>query len=31
VKKAIEFMIARDGNADGLLEGAQPNTLDANW
>ncbi len=31
VKKAIEFMIRRDGNADGLLEGAQPNTLDANW
>jgi uncharacterized protein (DUF608 family) len=31
VKKAIEFMIARDGNADGMLEGAQPNTLDANW
>jgi hypothetical protein len=31
VKKAIEFMIARDGNSDGLLEGAQPNTLDAEW
>jgi uncharacterized protein (DUF608 family) len=31
VKKAIVFMIARDANADGLLEGAQPNTLDANW
>ncbi len=31
VKRAIEFMIARDGNADGMLEGAQPNTLDASW
>ena len=31
VKRAIEFMIARDANADGMLEGAQPNTLDANW
>lgn len=31
VKRAIEFMIRRDGNADGMLEGAQPNTLDANW
>ena len=31
VKKAIEFMIRRDGNADGMLEGAQPNTLDADW
>jgi hypothetical protein len=31
VKQAVEFMIARDGNADGMLEGAQPNTLDASW
>ncbi len=31
VKLAIEFMIRRDGNADGMLEGAQPNTLDAAW
>ncbi len=31
VKRAVEFMIRRDGNADGMLEGAQPNTLDANW
>jgi hypothetical protein len=31
VKRAIQFMIARDGNGDGLLEGAQPNTLDASW
>ncbi|MBN1911874.1 MAG: hypothetical protein JW818_19185 [Pirellulales bacterium] len=31
VKKAIEFMIRRDANADGMIEGAQPNTLDANW
>jgi len=31
VKMAVEFMIRRDGNADVMLEGAQPNTLDANW
>ncbi|MDI9431898.1 MAG: GH116 family glycosyl-hydrolase [Planctomycetota bacterium] len=31
VKKSIEFMIERDADADGLLNGAQPNTLDANW
>ena len=31
VKQAVEFMIQRDDNADGMLEGAQPNTLDANW
>jgi hypothetical protein len=31
VKRAVEFMIRRDGNADGMLEGAQPNTLDAEW
>ncbi len=31
VKQAITFMIQRDGNADGMLEGAQPNTLDADW
>jgi uncharacterized protein (DUF608 family) len=31
VKQAVEFMIGRDGNADGMIEGAQPNTLDANW
>jgi hypothetical protein len=31
VKKAVQFMIRRDGNDDGMLEGAQPNTLDADW
>ena len=31
VKAAINNMIARDGNGDGLLEGAQANTLDAAW
>ncbi len=31
VEKAIKFMVARDGNADGIFEGAQPNTLDAAW
>ncbi|MGI9427495.1 MAG: GH116 family glycosyl hydrolase, partial [Bythopirellula sp.] len=31
VKQAIEFMIARDDDDDGLLNGAQANTLDAAW
>jgi len=31
VKKSIEFMIQRDADQDGLLNGAQPNTLDAAW
>jgi uncharacterized protein (DUF608 family) len=31
VKKSLEFLIARDGNADGILEGPQHNTLDADW
>lgn len=31
VRKAIEYMIRIDGNADGVLEGSQPNTLDAAW
>ncbi|MHC4165411.1 MAG: GH116 family glycosyl-hydrolase [Planctomycetota bacterium] len=31
VKKSIEFMMQRDENKDGLLDGAQPNTLDAAW
>lgn len=31
VKLAIEYMIQKDGNGDGIVEGAQPNTLDAAW
>jgi hypothetical protein len=31
VKQAIEFLIRKDANADGMIEGAQPNTLDAAW
>ncbi|MCC6428550.1 MAG: hypothetical protein IT435_17245 [Phycisphaerales bacterium] len=31
VKKAIEHMIREDKNQDGLLEGAQYNTLDTVW
>lgn len=31
VRKAMEYMIGEDTNGDGLLEGAQYNTLDAAW
>jgi hypothetical protein len=31
VRKSIEFLIAQDGDANGVLEGAQYNTLDAAW
>jgi uncharacterized protein (DUF608 family) len=31
VKKAIEFVIARDEDKDGILDGAQYNTLDTTW
>jgi len=31
VRKAIDYMIRQDGNADGILEGEQHNTLDAPW
>lgn len=31
VRKSIEHLLARDTNADGILEGEQYNTLDASW
>ncbi len=31
VRRSVEFLIAEDKNDDGLLEGAQYNTLDAAW
>jgi hypothetical protein len=31
VKRATDWLIAQDGDGDGLIEGAQHNTLDANW
>jgi len=31
VKKSLEYLIRQDLNADGLLEGPQHNTLDAQW
>lgn len=31
IKKSLEFLIQCDGNADGILEGPQHNTLDADW
>jgi uncharacterized protein (DUF608 family) len=31
VKRALEWLIARDGNADGAVEVEQHNTLDAQW
>jgi non-lysosomal glucosylceramidase len=31
VKRATDWLIAKDGNADGVIEGNQHNTLDADW
>jgi len=31
IRKALEFLIAADADADGILEGPQHNTLDATW
>ena len=31
VKQAIEYLIRKDANQDGMIEGSQPNTLDAAW
>ena len=31
IKLALHYLIDRDGNADGVIEGGQPNTLDAEW
>ncbi len=31
IKRAVEYMIAEDRDGNGLLEGAQYNTLDASW
>jgi uncharacterized protein (DUF608 family) len=31
IKKVMEYSISRDGNADGLLEDAQPNTYDIDF
>lgn len=31
IKRATEWLIARDENGDGIIEGKQHNTLDADW
>ena len=31
IKKALEYLIAQDNNADGILENAQPNTYDITY
>lgn len=31
VRKAVEFVIAHDLGPDGVVDGGQPNTLDATW
>ncbi len=30
-KKALEFLISKDAGADGIIDGPQHNTLDADW
>ena len=31
IKRATQWLIAKDGNGDGLIEGNQHNTLDTDW
>ena len=31
IRKAVEWLIAKDDNGDGLIEGNQHNTLDTDW
>jgi len=31
IKKAIDYLIQHDGDNNGIIEGSQPNTLDAAW
>jgi uncharacterized protein (DUF608 family) len=31
IRKAVEYLMARDADADGILDGEQYNTLDASW
>jgi uncharacterized protein (DUF608 family) len=31
VRKSLEFLISRDADGDGILDGPQHNTLDADW
>lgn len=31
IRKAVEWLIAKDGDGDGLIEGNQHNTLDTDW
>ena len=31
IRKSLEYLIREDGNDDGIIESAQPNTLDTTW